>query len=451
MIDTYLSPSLRIVGLTTLLGLSTFGCGERAAPPPEPFYNVILISIDTLRADHLGAYGYDRPTTPRVDEFAGEAVRFDQTIAQAPSTLHSHASILSSLIPQHHRASWGAKTRLDEAAVTLPEVLLEHGYRTAAFTGGGQMAKIFGLDQGFEIYREPGAQHFAGTVRHGIDWMEENGDSPFFLFLHNYEVHHPYEPRDPYSDLLRVPYEGELGDVITKELLDEINKGDREIDQADLDHIISRYDAEIRSMDDGFGVLIDHLRKTGLYDRTMIVFTSDHGEEFNEHGFVGWHSHTLYDELLRVPLIIKYPGNGYGGTVVERQVRSIDIAPTITAFLGLPAPTGCHGVDLTPLINGEPFDPLVAVSRIDRPANRERSSIRTEEWKLAGPPRRRALYNLTSDPEEQWDRSLKEPAVVTDLQDRLDALIAACSPLEPPEVAPDDKTLDELRDLGYLN
>jgi arylsulfatase A-like enzyme len=204
-------------------------------------------------------------------------------------------------------------------------------------------------------------------------------------------------------------------------------------------------------MDDAFGALIDHLRTTGLYDRTMIVFTSDHGEEFNEHGFVGWHSHSLYDELLKVPLIIKFPGSGDGGTSVPSQVRSIDIAPTIVKFLGLPVPADFQGVDLSPLIAGESLGPLAAVSRMDRPPNRERSSIRTEEWKLAGPPRRRSLFDLTSDPGEQWDRSLKDAAVAAELQERLDALVDAYPPLEPTEVAPDDKTLDELRDLGYLN
>ncbi len=427
-----------------------WACTAPQAPPPEPTDSVILISIDTLRADHLGAYGYPRPT-PRIDAFAADSVIFSECIAQAPSTLHSHASMLSSLLPQHHRASWAASTRLSEEAVTLPEVMLEYGYRTAAFTGGGQMAKIYGLDQGFESYSEPGAEHFSGTVNVAIDWLNENGDRPFFLFLHSYEVHHPYEPEAPYRELLDIRYDGALPEDVSKDLLEEIRAGDIEIDDADLAYIVSLYDAEIRSMDDGFGKLVDYLKAGGMYDRTMIVFTSDHGEEFNEHGVVGFHSHSLYDELLRVPLIIKYPGNGHGGSVVDQQVRGIDLGPTILGFLQLPIPKEFFGADLGPLVLGEEMAPLDAVSRMDRPPNRERSSIRTREWKLAGLAKRRSLFNLTADPEELWDRSLKDSAIAAELQERLESMIAARVPFEPPQVAPTGKTLDELRKLGYLN
>ena len=442
-------PGLRLAAVALLA--AGLGCGEPAPPPHEPFYNVILISIDTLRSDHLGAYGYDRPTSPRVDSFAAEAVVFEQAIAQAPSTLHSHASMLSSLLPQHHRASWGAGTGLDDAALTLAEVLRDNGYRTAALSGGGQMADDFGLNQGFDFWDEPEVEHFAGTVRHGIEWMDENGDAPFFLLLHSYEVHHPYQPREPYREMLVTDYDGELPETIGKETLDEINKGGREIDQADLDYIVSLYDAEIRSMDDGFGALVDYLRERGLYDRTLIVFTSDHGEEFNEHGTVGWHSHTLYDELLRVPLIVKYPGNEHSGSSVAPQVRSIDIPPTVVGYLGIPIPAEFFGVDLAPLVTGEAMEPLVAISRMDRKPTRELSSIRTEEWKLAGLAKRRSLYHLPSDPAEQWDRRLKDGEVATELAARLDALIAERQPLEAPEVVPEGKTLQELRNLGYLN
>ncbi len=433
------------------LGLaSSWGCARPEGDPSAPGYNVILVSIDTLRADHLGAYGYDRPT-PHVDAFAADSVVFTEAIAQAPSTLHSHASILSSLLPQQHRASWAARTRLAEETLTFPEVMSEHGYRTAAFTGGGQMAQIFGLDQGFESYVEPGAQHFTETVDHGIKWIERIGDEPFLLFLHNYEVHHPYEPAQEYRDLLDIRYDGDLGEDITKELLEGIRAGEIEIDDADLEYIIALYDAEIRSMDDGFGRLVAYLKEKGLYDNTLIVFTSDHGEEFNEHGVIGWHSHSLYDELLRVPMIVKYPGNGWGGIVVDRQVRGIDVAPTILGFLELPIPDEFVGADLAPLVLGDEMAPLDAVSRMDRRVNRERSSIRTKEWKLAGLAKRRSLFNLVEDPEELWDVSLKDSDVATDLQERLEALIAAREPFEPPEVAPTEATLEELRNLGYLN
>ncbi len=448
-------PLLRSAVLCATLCLLLTGCTERetsSTPPPDPVHNVILISIDTLRADHVGAYGYERPTTPAVDAFAAESVLFSQAIAQAPSTLHSHASIFSSLVPQQHRASWGAKTVLDESVVTVTEVLAKYGYRSAAFAGGGQMAAEFGLAQGFDHYFKPeDAPYFSDTVRHGVRWMEENGDQPFFLFLHNYEVHHPYEPRIEHQELLGIEYDGELSDVIDKELLDEINKGGREIEEEDLAHIVSMYDAEIRSMDQGFEALVAYLRERGIYDNTLIVFTSDHGEEFGEHGVIGWHSHTLYDELLRVPLIIKYPAGDYGGTVVDQQVRSIDIAPTVLGYLQLPAPADFCGSDLAALVEGGSMEELPAVSRMDRAAHIDRSSIRTEEWKLAGLARRRSLYDLSSDPEELWDRSLKDGERAEQLEAQLQSIVASCPSFDPPAAMPTDKTFEELKALGYIN
>jgi arylsulfatase A-like enzyme len=313
------------------------------------------------------------------------------------------------------------------------------------------MAKIFGLDQGFDSYTEPGKQHFLGTARLGTEWIDQNGDSPFFLFLHNYEVHHPYEPDPKYLEMLGIEYDGELGDVISKELLDEAKRGDVTLDEEDIAYIRAMYDAEIRSMDDGFAYLVDYLEQKGLYDNTMIVFTSDHGEEFNEHGIVGWHSHSLYDELLKVPFIVKYPGNGYGGAVIDQQVRGIDLAPTVLGFLELPIPEQFSGADLTPMVRGDGMEKLEAVSRIDRRVARELSSLRTPQWKLSGLAKRRALYTLDEDPEELWDRALKDSEVAEQLEQRLDEILASREALEPPEVAPSESTLQELRALGYID
>ena len=428
-------------------------CDAAEEQPSEPPSNVLLISIDTLRADHLGCYGYERPTSPAVDALAADSVLFRQAIAQAPSTLHSHASMLSSLLPQHHRASRDADTRLPEEALTLAEVLRAAGYRTGAFTGGGQMARIYGLDQGFELYEEPKKELFAGTVQVALPWIDEHADERFFLFLHSYEVHHPYSPPDEYRQLLGIDYDGPLPSQVDKDLLERINGEEPvlDIDDADLDYIVSLYDAEIRSMDDGLATLIGALKARGLYDQTLIVFTSDHGEEFDEHGRVGWHSHSLYDELLHVPLIVKLPEGRRAGTTIDAQVRSIDIAPTVLAALGYPLPKEFSGADLAPLIDGGEMAPLVAISRQDRGPRREISSIRTERWKLSGLARRRALFDLDVDPAEQWDRALQQPDVVSYLERRLDEIIASREPFDPPRVELPEETLEELRALGYIN
>lgn len=417
----------------------------RASPAP---WNVILVSIDTLRPDHLGCYGYPRPTSPSIDALCGDSVVFQQAVAQAPSTLHSHASMLTSLLPHHHQASWGGKTRLPAKALSLAEVLQASGYLTAAFTGGGQMDRIFGLDQGFDQYVQPGEEHFLGTVRRGIEWLDQRPqpERPFFLFLHSYETHHPYDPRSEHLALFPEDYDGSLPEEISIDLLREINRRERQIDDSDLAHIERAYDAEIRSMDDGVGVLVGALRERSLYDDTLIVLTSDHGEEFGEHGVVGWHSHTLYDELLLVPLIIKFPRARFAGVEVAAQVRSLDIPPTVVAALGLEVPEVFTGVDLAGLAELAATTSLVAISRMDRPPGRDISSVRTESWKL----HRSSLYDLADDPREQWGMALSQQPVAQELEALLEGALSARERLEPEQVVPTDATLEELRALGYL-
>ena len=433
---------------TALALLLTAACGrevEKTIPVVER-PNVILISIDTLRPDHLGCYGYSSPTSPNLDQFCEDSIVFEQAVAHAPSTLHSHASILSSLLPHHHQATWGGKTRLPEAATTLAEVLHGLGYSTAAFTGGGQMDRVFGLDQGFESYVQPGEERFMGTVRRGISWLEESRQPPFFLFLHSYEVHHPYEPSPEHLALIEDGYEGDLPPQISIDLLREINRKKLEIGPDDLQHIINTYDAEIRSMDEALGVLVETLRRRGLYDGTLIVFTSDHGEEFGEHGVVGWHSHSLFDELLRVPLIVKLPQAEAGGRRVSAQVRGIDVAPTILAALGIDIPDEFEGVDLRLQVGQTDGGGYDAISRMDRPPGKDISSYRSRDWKLM----RKSLYDLNEDPEEFWDLSTSRRDIVEQLETQLEEAIAKRQRLEPEQVIPTDSTLDELRALGYI-
>ncbi len=433
-----------------LLAVGLFATALACAPPQvgagaERRWNVVLVSIDTLRADHLGCYGYDRPTSPAIDEFAAGGVTFTQTIAHAPSTLPSHASILTSLLPHHHNASWEAGRPLPDQALTLAEVLQGAGYATAAFTGGGQMDRVFGLGQGFDTWAQSKNARFGATVREAVPWLRAHTARPFFLFLHSYEPHHPYEPPPAYlAAIENASYAGTLPDTISVELLRQINSGEFAVDEADLAHIVAAYDAEIRSMDDGFSALVRTLRGAALWDRTLVVFTSDHGEELGERGNVGWHSHSLYDEQLRVPLIFKLPRNAYAGHRVERQVRSLDIAPTVLAVLGIPPPAQFRGVDLTAFLRGEPVPPLLAVSKRDLAA-RDLTSVRTEEWKLQPG----ALFHLAGDPGEQW--SILHPGAETDLQAALAAELAAGPSVPPAEqVVPPGSTLAELKALGYV-
>ena len=411
-----------------------------------PETNVILISLDTLRPDHLGCYGYSKPTSPNLDAFCEESVVYEQVIAQAPSTLPSHASMFTSLLPHHHGASWEAKTRLPEGVLTLAEVLESAGYATAALAGGGQMDSVFGLDQGFDLYENPGSEDFRATVERGIEWIDQTPDRPFFLFLHSYEVHHPYDPEPADLEVMNEGYSGPLPDAIDIELLRQINRKEITIDEADLAHIIATYNAEIRSADAGFGLLVQALKDRDLYDSSLIIFTSDHGEEFGEHGAVGWHSHTLYDELLRVPLIIRFPGGELSGEVVRSQVRLMDVAPTVTTTVGLDPVAAFDGIDLGQVARAEMPVETIAISRRDKGSRQDLTSIRTERWKLIPP----AMFDLERDPGEHGYTALR-PDVLADLEEALEDALDRREIPEPEAVAPSEATFEELRALGYID
>jgi arylsulfatase A-like enzyme len=416
--------------------------GLGLTPPGD---NVILISIDTLRADHLGAYGYGPPTSPNLDRFRDEAVLFTQAIAHAPSTLPSHASMLTSRLPQHHGASYARGTALPPEVVTLAEVLSDDGFHSVSYNGGGQLAPIYGLDQGFEIYL-PKAGPFGKVVDRTVDWLEEHRGEPFFLFLHTYEVHHPYKPRPKLLEIFDDGYAGELPDQISVELLEEVNRGDRVLGDADLAHIIATYDAEIRSMDRAFGRLEAYLRQAGLWHDTVVAFTSDHGEEFGEHGKVGWHSHTLYDELLRVPLMIKLAASAHGGDTVERQVRLIDLAPTLLAAVGRRSPEGFDGRSLLPLLAAQRSSERPAVSWLDSDGPGI-ESLRYKGWKLY----QDHLFHLETDPGELHDVAGDNAQMRRRLARRLEKIVRSRDAADGEEVAPDEETLKHLRALGYLN
>ena len=439
---------------------------------------VILISIDTLRADHLGCYGSPAPTSPSIDRFRERSVLFEWVIAQAPSTLPSHATMLTSLLPEHHGAFFARRAPLPTSIPTLATVLEGAGYRTAAFTGGGQIAPEFGLDRGFEIYGvNQGGSDFQAAVEAGLEWLALGQRRPSFLFLHTYEVHHPYEPDLELLAIFDDGYDGFLAPHISREDLERINRGETTIEERDLDHIIAAYDAEIRSVDQAFAILLAGLEGLGLDDDALIVFTSDHGEEFGEHGVVGWHSHTLYDELLRVPLVIRFPGGRYAGTTVNAQVRLLDLAPTVLGVAGVDVPEGFEGVDLTKVLTGTATS-LPAVSQLDMPFGENQISLRTARWKLYpraafagdpfadGPPplairarkfisrwrRPFALFDLATDPGETVDVIRAHEDASGALRRTLGNLrTARREPPPAPTVIVDVTTEERLRALGYLD
>jgi arylsulfatase A-like enzyme len=427
-----------------LLACAAAGCGGRGGDSRP---NVILISIDTLRADHLGCYGYPRETTPHVDAFASGAVLFAETVAPSPQTLPSHASIFTSLVPSHHGALANNRFKLGDDAITMAEILKEHGYATVSFNDGGLMSESFGFSQGFDLYESTTRKSaFSTRVAPAKKWLSEHGDNPFFLFLHTYEVHVPLAPDKAFLDIFDAGYAGPLPDSFRGKVLHGVRDGDIEITPADLDHIINLYDATIRSMDDAFQDLIGFLRDQDLYDNSIIIFTSDHGEEYGERGRIAMHGPTLYDEVLLVPLIIKFPEDRYASTVVDSQVRSIDILPTVLEVLGIDAPASSDGMSLLDFARGE-------TSR-DLPALSEKRlgtlmALRDGSWKVIRAKREVELFDLETDPSEKKDLADENPEIGDRLQVILDEILDSHPSVSTPH-APDEKAIEQLRALGYI-
>lgn len=438
-----------IIALAVLFaGLFLAACGRAPEPVQALPYDVVLVSLDTLRQDGLGCYGYDRPTSPGIDAFSRECVLFEEAIAQAPATKPSHASLFTSLNEIVHGALSTPEHVLAPGHLTMAEILKQCGYRTASFNAGGYVRGIWGLDQGFDLYDSSSVFHLEETVKLASDWLGQIGEDRFFLFLHTYEVHHPYQPRPRHVELLDTGYQGSLPDEISVNLLAEINSGKREISAADLEHIRSLYDAETRSMDEAFVTFIDNLKSSGRYDNTIIIVTSDHGEEFGEHGRIGWHSHTLYDELLKVPLLIKLPGSQHAGNRVSGMVRLIDVLPTLIDLLGLPALPSLEGVSLTGAIQSSRSTDLVAVSSL---GEGEQFAVRNDRWKLyeiEDEPSR--LFDLQADPRETTDVSAAHPDVLKKMKDWLTSYLENAEQARRQLTDPDRETLEELRQLGYI-
>ena len=417
-----------------------------------PECNIILVSVDTLRPDHLGCYGYDKNTSPNIDLFCEDSVVFKTAIAQAPSTAPSHASIFTSLIPSSHGAFFSRKAPIAEDVPTIAELLKSTGFQTVSYNGGGQIVATFGFSRGFDLYQSYSEgdytrEFFVDRVKESIEWMEKNKERKFFLFLHSYEVHHPYSPAEEFLDDFAKSYKGSLPRNVRGPLLRAINRGVVKANQEDRDYVKALYDAEIRSMDKGFGELVEYLKSSGLYDNSLIIFTSDHGEEFDEHGSIGWHSHTLYDELLKVPLMIKFPGSSFAGKKISDQVRGIDITPTILDVIEQPILEHFQGASLLPLVRGEGKFDKFAVSQKDSRRPVPGSALRTNEWKLIN----HRLYDLENDPTEQNNVADDNPSIYESFRNMLERLIARDRKEALDQFEIDPATLEQLRTLGYLD
>lgn len=470
---------VRAAGLLLAVGVLVAACSQRdrgAAAPARP--DILLVTLDTLRADHTSAYGYARPTTPRLEEIARDGVRFATAYAPMPTTLPSHATMLTGLLP---RTLGLLKNGIPftHPAPTLAETLAADGYATAAFVSSFVLDRSFGLARGFATYDDRFARDackgyekewegFAlegGFCRRGAitreqaeRWLEDNGylgaatgaagsatgpaaaTAPFFLWIHLFDPHDPYLP--PPAEAALLPPQS--------------------ANPTQLERQIAAYDGEIRYTDDQVGKLLDRLAAAGRLDDTLVIVVSDHGEGLMDHGWMH-HGALLYEEAVRIPFLVRWPAQLPRGRVVEEPVQLADIVPTVHELLGLAPPAhAVEGVSLAGALRGtarlDPQRPVILQRRIyDRelelglPLRGEKFGIRVGPWKYieARVDKSYELYDLASDPRELHDVFRKERAQAAPLAQALHAWTAKQVPAPSPG-AVSDEAARRLEALGYV-
>jgi hypothetical protein len=339
-----------LLALAPARAVSSVAATAAPAPRERLADNLIFISIDSLRADRVGVYGNPRPTSPTIDRLAAAGVRFANASSSSSWTLPSHMSMFTGRDVLAHGVI-SESDRLSTAIPTLAGSLKSAGLRTAAIVSTPVLNGRFGFNHGFDLYDDhtiPAPNAFdsvtdepAPTVEKlAIDWLRNNAAQRFFLFLHFWDVHYDYIPPPPYDTMFDPDYTG----TVTGKGFYERTDINKRLPKRDIEHLLALYDGELRWVDDHIARVLAAVEDLGIADRTAIVVTSDHGDEFFEHGYKG-HGRTLYNEVTRIPLIMKAPGVP-GGQVIESPVGLADIMPTALAFLGVEAPAGMSGLDL---------------------------------------------------------------------------------------------------------
>ncbi len=412
------------LAMATLAGCTAIACGD--TPTVD---RVVLVTIDTLRADRVGCYGDEHAVTPTLDRLCAEGVRFDQAIAPTPSTLPSHASLMTALDPPRHGVRDNSIFELDGGIPTLAERMQQVGFSTAAFVAAAVLDARFGLDRGFGLYDDDIGHRRASrisisfaerradaVVDAAIGWLE-NAPDRFFLWVHLYDPHADYDPPTEFARLTRGdPYAGEIAFA----------------------------DAQL-------GRLVEAIEARWGADRLFLAVTSDHGESLEEH-LERTHSLTIYDATQRIPLIVRAPG-WPAGSSVDGQVRLVDLAPTILALSGAAAIQGVDGLDLSPIATGSDRGDRVAY--VETLATQIQMGwspllgIRTPRWKYIRAPRPE-LYDLTNDPGELVDIASQEEDRVRELDALLAARLADSRPIVTTTSAIDDAERARLESLGYV-
>lgn len=429
-----------------LVAVLANGC-QRA---PRP--NILVVTFDTTRADHLACYGNESIQTPAVDSLAAGGVLFENAYSPIPITLPSHSTLMTGKVPFAHGVRDNGIFNLGEEQTTLAEILRDQGYRTAAAIGAYPLLGNTGINQGFEFYDDhlttvyedvygdrifPKERLFfderraARVNEAALPWLEEHHQEPFFLWIHYFDPHFPFEPPAPFDNL----YAHDL------------------------------YEGEIAYADESLGTLLDNLKRLGVYDNTLVVFTSDHGEGRGEHNETT-HSMLVYNTTLHVPLVLKPPVNSAlnaalkAGKRIAARVGTVDVLPTVLEILGVEVPDGIQGRSLVPFMTGEvpggsttrTREPIYAETlspRITRNWGEQRALFVDDYKYIHGP--RQELYDLAEDPNEIDNLLTESPEVAQGMRRKLEEYLAehAVSGMDA-SVAVDEETARRLQALGYL-
>jgi arylsulfatase A-like enzyme/predicted Zn-dependent protease len=429
-------PAFQHFFATLSLLLCVVSCAPRDDSAPAetraPFLgqapaNVLLITLDTTRADRLGCYGHQQAGTPALDDLARSGVRFDQAFSPVPITLPSHTSLLTGRHPAVHGLRINQGGSLGPDVATMAELFKRNGFRTAAFVSAWVLDSSFGLDRGFDLY----ADELAGNIEKGISveqpgnrtcdsalaWLGEESAEPFFAWVHFFDPHSPYSPPPPYDERFADPYDGEIAFM----------------------------DSQVRR-------LVDWLESENLLDQTLVVVAGDHGEAFGEHDEI-LHGFFIYDSTMRVPLIFSYPAALAGGATVTTAVSLVDILPTILDLMGWSGPADLDGWSLAPALTAAPFDrePVYAESEYPRAAFgwAPLAFLVDGDWKYIAAPSPE-LYDRSADPAESSNLVDRNPEKASALRARLVERRDAMVPLAVGSAALDPDAQRKLESLGYV-
>lgn len=443
--------ALVLVGLAVGLAIRTVPSVEAQRPVAAPRH-VILVSLDTLRADHLGSYGYDRATSPRLDELARESVVFRRAVAQGSSTIPSHASLFTGQYASAVLSEFGGMLG---GAETLAEVLAKNGYATWGFVDGGNVRGHFGFDQGFDHY-EDDRVGIEVLVEQAQAWIESHPAPKFFLFLHTYDIHTPYKAPAQYVKHFGNPdYLG--GFHPNTRYFRAVEKAGRGLSEEEHHEVVARYDAGILYTDERVGGFFDWLDEKGLLEDSLVVITSDHGEEFLEHGRLG-HQQLFLDPNLRVPLLFRH--GRLAPRTVDDTVELTDVVPTILDVLGLEPLPDAIGTTLRPYFDGRARPSRAAFS--EKGAFSGKATLITDRYQVLVDRESDevSLYDLETDPAAEHDIAADHPQVAAELAAELGerkshAVHKRQENMEATRVwkrpkAMKEKVRKELEALGYL-